>query len=154
MPKTKKTDLQVLTALLGMPGGKLTSNEKTVFQRMYDDVAGGMVISLSKKQRAWLDGVYDKHDLDKPQNRGTTRVRVLDKSRLHKEAPKKTPFQETSDGKAQLEAFRRVENPTPENLVSALLPGMRRLIEEKAKDRGKPFEELATAFVRTLYDRV
>ena len=65
MPKTKKTDLQVLRALLSMPVGKLTASEKSSFQGMYDQVASGRVISLSKKQREWADAAYDRHDLDK-----------------------------------------------------------------------------------------
>lgn len=64
MPKTKKTDLQVLRALLGMPEGKLTTSEKRAFQHMYDNVASGMVIQLSKKQRIWTDSTYDKFKLD------------------------------------------------------------------------------------------
>lgn len=65
MPKTKKTDLQVLRALLSMPPGKLSASEQTSFQAMYDQVATGWPHSLSMKQRAWADSVYDKHDLDK-----------------------------------------------------------------------------------------
>ena len=65
MPKTKKTDLQVLRALLSMPPGKLTTSEQSSFQAMYDQVASGRQLSLSQKQRMWADSVYDKHDLDK-----------------------------------------------------------------------------------------
>lgn len=80
MPKTKKTDLQVLRALLTLPIGKLTSGEKSSFQMMYDQLATGQQIGLSKKQRAWADGVYDKHDLDKPRAEGARKVEVKDKS--------------------------------------------------------------------------
>ena len=65
MPKTKKTDLQVLRALLSMPPGKLSASEQASFQAMYDQVASGRQLSLSMKQRGWADSVYDKHDLDK-----------------------------------------------------------------------------------------
>ena len=65
MPKTKKTDLQVLRALLSMPPGKLSTSEQSSFQAMYDQVATGRQLSLSQKQRMWADSVYDKHDLDK-----------------------------------------------------------------------------------------
>lgn len=57
------SDLQVLRALLGTDG-KLTSGEKRAFQAMYDNVAAGMVIQLSKKQRIWADSIFDKHKLD------------------------------------------------------------------------------------------
>lgn len=80
MPKTKKTDLQVLRALLNLPLGKLTSSEKSSFQMMYDLLATGQQIDLSKKQRAWADSVYDKHDLDKPRTEGARKVEVKDKS--------------------------------------------------------------------------
>ena len=65
MPKTPKTDLQVLAALLSMPVGKLTPHEQQVFQGMYDNLAAGRVVKLSMRQRAWADEVYDTHDLDK-----------------------------------------------------------------------------------------
>jgi hypothetical protein len=64
MPKTKMSDLQVLRSILGMPDGKLAPGEKRAFQAMYDNVAAGMVIQLSKKQRLWADSVFDKHKLD------------------------------------------------------------------------------------------
>jgi hypothetical protein len=64
MPKTKKTDLQVLRALLSLPADKLSTSERSAFQAMYDQVASGHVLSLSFKQRAWADAVYDKHNLD------------------------------------------------------------------------------------------
>lgn len=82
MPKTKKTDLQVLKALLNMPMGKLSSSEKKSFQAMYDQLATGRQISLSQKQRAWADGVYDRHDLDKPRAEGAKKIEVKDKSLL------------------------------------------------------------------------
>jgi hypothetical protein len=64
MPK-KKTDLQVLRALLSLPDGMLTPSERSSFQAMYDRVASGNVAGLSPKQRTWADQIYDKHDLDK-----------------------------------------------------------------------------------------
>lgn len=65
MPKTKKTDLQVLHALLSMPANKLTASEADAFQKMYDQMASGRQVALSLQQRLWADAVYDKHDLDK-----------------------------------------------------------------------------------------
>jgi hypothetical protein len=79
VPQAKKTDLQVLRALLSMPAGKLSASEKRVFQEMFDKVATGHILRLSPKQRMWADSVYDKHDLDKerppPKN-----ITVKDKS--------------------------------------------------------------------------
>jgi hypothetical protein len=81
MPKTKKTDLQVLRALLSLPLGKLTASEQSSFQAMYDQVATGRQLSLSPKQRAWADGAYDRHDLDK-ERPPARKVEVMDKSLL------------------------------------------------------------------------
>lgn len=152
MPKTKKTDLQVLTALLGMPAGKLSPNEKTVFQRMYDDVAGGMVISLSKKQRAWIDGVYDKHDLDSEKARGSTPVKVRDKQRLLTK-PKTTV-------KDQAELFRRraealgLPMPVPDEHLHHLLPvipfDVKRLIEREAPKKGMTVEAMSLKYLRKV----
>lgn len=54
----------MLVALLSLPPGKLTSGEKLAFQQWLDDLDSG-VVSLSKKQRAWAQGVFVKHKLDK-----------------------------------------------------------------------------------------
>lgn len=157
MPKTKKTDLQVLRAVLGLPRGKLSANEKTVFQRMYDDVAGGMVISLSKKQRAWVDGVYDKHDLDKPENRGTTEVKVLDKSRLHKEP--KSDVSPKVRAQAELVQNRARElglsHPIPDDQLDQLLSVLPssvigRITEKVAHSKGLTVEGLCRAYLRRL----
>jgi len=80
MPKTKKTDLQVLKALLGCPVGKLSSSEKSSFQGMYDKVATGQQIGLSQKQRVWADAVYDKLKLDDERTYTPQAVKVKDKS--------------------------------------------------------------------------
>jgi predicted porin len=83
MPKTKKSDLQVLRALLALPDGKLGASEKRAFQHMYDNVATGQVIQLSKKQRLWVDGAYDKLDLDNPNTAPAAKpVAVKDKQLL------------------------------------------------------------------------
>ena len=81
MPKTKKTDLQVLRALLSLPLGKLSASEQSSFQGMYDQVATGRVVTLSPKQRGWADASYDKHDLDK-ERPPARKVEVKDKSLL------------------------------------------------------------------------
>lgn len=80
--QTKKTDLQLLKALLSCPVGKLSPAEKSSFQAMYDRVATGMQIGLSPKQRAWVEGAYLKLDLDKERAFIPQRVEVKDKSLL------------------------------------------------------------------------
>ena len=79
MPKTKKTDLQVLRALLGLPLGKLSTSEKAAFQEMYDKLASGLTAGLSPKQRIWTHQVYDKHDLDN-EREAPRPVTIKDKS--------------------------------------------------------------------------
>ncbi len=79
MPTTKKTDLQVLRAILNLPADKLGFHDRKPFQAMYDQLAAGMMIGLSKKQRAWADSVYDKNDLDR-ERPAAKPVAVLDKS--------------------------------------------------------------------------
>ena len=82
MPKSPKTDLQALQALLTMPDGKLTASEKKAFQGMYDNLASGRVIKLSMRQRTWVDEIYDRHDLDKERPATTRKVSVKDRSLL------------------------------------------------------------------------
>lgn len=57
------TDLKLLQILLSLPAGRLSSSERRAFQAMYDDLSNGKVVSLSKKQRAWLEAIYQKHEL-------------------------------------------------------------------------------------------
>lgn len=154
MPKTKKTDLQVLRALMGLPAGKLSGNEKTVFRRMFEDVNGGMVIGLSKKQRMWAESVYDKHDLDNPKNRAPEAPPAP-------VAPKpKTSFVSSPKAQAQIEAFRRrrielgLPDPIPEaelpRLISTITEETMVAIDAKAKERGMASEDLAVAYIRKL----
>ena len=58
------TDRQTLVTLLSLPEGKLTAGEKLAFRQWLDDLDNG-VVSLSKKQKAWAQSVYVKHELDK-----------------------------------------------------------------------------------------
>lgn len=58
------TDRTLLLSILGVPQ-LLTTNEKTVFRRMLEDIQEGNVISLSKNQRAWVQERYDHHNLSK-----------------------------------------------------------------------------------------
>jgi hypothetical protein len=81
MPKTKKTDLQVLRALLSLQPGKLSNSENAAFQEMYDKLATGFTATLSMKQRIWAHGVYDHHDLDK-ERPAARPVAIKDKSLL------------------------------------------------------------------------
>ncbi len=55
------TDLQMLRALLALPPGQL--KQKQAFQAMYDSLAVGGQVSLSKKQRLWVAQVFDQHKL-------------------------------------------------------------------------------------------
>ena len=86
MSKTKKTDLQILRALLSMPAGKLAPSEKRVFQEMFDKVATGAILRLSPKQRMWIESVYDKNDLDK-ERPPSKDIQVKDKSLLASKHP-------------------------------------------------------------------
>jgi hypothetical protein len=81
MPKTVKTDLQILKALLSLPKGRLTAREEQGFQGMYDKVASGHQAGLSIEQRMWASSVYDKHDLDKERPPARP-VAIKDKSLL------------------------------------------------------------------------
>ena len=56
------TDLQVLRLVLSLPHEAL--KERRVFQSMYENLATGRQIKLSKKQRVWVDGVFYTHKLD------------------------------------------------------------------------------------------
>jgi len=60
-----------------MPPGRLTN--RPVFQAMYDSLATGKAISLSKKQRAWAEGVYKENKLDKRSFPLKQKVEVKDK---------------------------------------------------------------------------
>lgn len=57
------TDLQMLRAILVLSAKRLKPAEKRAFQGMYDDLQNGVIIHLSKKQRAWVKSVYQDHDL-------------------------------------------------------------------------------------------
>lgn len=78
-----KSELQMLRALLSMPIGKLTHAERGAFQGMYDLLATGRQINLSKKQKVWVLTAYDKHDLDK-ERAAVKPVEVKDKALLRK----------------------------------------------------------------------
>jgi hypothetical protein len=90
MPKTAKSDLQVVQALLSMPVGKLTGAEKSAFQGMFDNLTTGRIVRLSMRQRAWADEVYDKNDLDK-ERPPAKKIAVRDKS-LVESARARVPF--------------------------------------------------------------
>jgi hypothetical protein len=62
MPKPQpRTDRATLSALL--VSGKLNGHQQTIFQRMFDDIVGGVRISLTMKERAWADSLYEQHKL-------------------------------------------------------------------------------------------
>jgi hypothetical protein len=74
--KAPRTDRATLSALLTC--GKLTSSERTAFQQMYDDIMGGRVIDLSKKQRLWADSLFEKYKLyeERAATRAAARTRI------------------------------------------------------------------------------
>lgn len=76
----------MLRAILSLPAGKLNISEKKSFQGMYDQLVAGMMIGLSKKQRAWADSVYASYDLDR-ERPAARPVAVLDKSLLKGKKP-------------------------------------------------------------------
>ena len=84
MPKGPKTDIQVLRALLSLAPGKLSTSEKTAFQEMWDKVQTGLILRLSKAQRAWTDAVYDKHKLDE-ERPPVRNIPVRDKSLISRQ---------------------------------------------------------------------
>lgn len=71
----KLTDLSILKILLSLPAGKLSN--RNIFQSMYDNLAIGKIISLSKKQRAWVERVYKEHKLDKKPLAAAFRQKVV-----------------------------------------------------------------------------
>lgn len=79
--KRERTDKATLNALLTC--GKLTSGEQTAFQHMFDDLMGGKIIELSKKQRLWADSVYEKYKV------GEIRSLVRKEARARIQKPEK-----------------------------------------------------------------
>ena len=77
------TDLQATQALLSLPQGKLSESEKKAFQGMFDNLMAGRVVRLSMRQRAWVDEVYCKHNLDK-ERPAMKRIAIKDKSLVPK----------------------------------------------------------------------
>jgi hypothetical protein len=57
----KVTDNVLLRSLIGSK--KLVGKELASFQNMWDDLATGRIIQLSKAQRAWADKRYTDLDL-------------------------------------------------------------------------------------------
>jgi len=80
--KPTRTDRATLNALL--TSNKLTRSEQVAFQQMFDDLVGGKIIELSKKQRLWADSVYEKHKLGEVRAaaRKEARARVRTEDRL------------------------------------------------------------------------
>lgn len=74
------TDIKLLQILLSLPAGKLSTSEKKAFQAMFDGLANGKYIGLSRKQRAWAEEVYRKNDLHKKPLPHLKRVEVKDKA--------------------------------------------------------------------------
>lgn len=74
------TDLHMIRALLSLPVGKLSTSEQSAFQAMFDQLATGRQVSLSVKQRAWVNSAFVTHRLDKGEQPPLKRIQVKDKS--------------------------------------------------------------------------
>jgi hypothetical protein len=57
------SDMQMIRALLLLPAGKLSGGDKRAFQAMYDDLVNGKLVRLSVKQRAWVEGAFNRNNL-------------------------------------------------------------------------------------------
>lgn len=130
MPKTKKTDLQVLRAILNLPADRLTVSERRIFQAMYDEVAAGMVVGISKKQRAWADSVYDRNELDK-ERPAAKPVAILDKSLVQKVPVRQAPLRQGPTHKVpptlkadpqKADSAKKADAPKPALKVVASVP--------------------------------
>ena len=75
----KPTGLQMLRALLSLEPGKLTASTRKTFQAMYDALATGRQIELSKAQRGWVEGAWFEHKLDK-ERPPSKKIEVKDKA--------------------------------------------------------------------------
>jgi hypothetical protein len=58
------SDILMLESILHLPTGKVAESTRVVFRQLLDDLNNG-VVSLSKKQRAWVEAVYRDNDLHK-----------------------------------------------------------------------------------------
>jgi hypothetical protein len=83
--KVVRSDRATLSALL--TSGKLTGGELSAFQQMYDDLMGGKIIDLSKKQRLWADSVYEKYKV------GEIRAQVRKEARARVQTPQVFPWE-------------------------------------------------------------
>jgi hypothetical protein len=61
----KPTDLTVLRALLDAGKKHLSENETKAFSGMLRDMEAGIIVRLSKPQRAWAEAKYNHLNLDR-----------------------------------------------------------------------------------------
>lgn len=73
------TDIKLLQILLSLPVGKLSTSERKAFQAMYDGLANGKYIGLSRKQRSWAEQVYMKNDLHRKPLQKLKKIATKDK---------------------------------------------------------------------------
>lgn len=143
----KLSDLQILRALLSQSDGTLSPSEKRAFQHMYDNVAAGMVIQLSKKQRLWLDGVYAKLKDDRKLQPGQKKVEVKDKQLLRPQPTSKASL-------LQRARALGLPDPVPEDKLPLLFEGLsaaeKSAIARRASEKGCSSETLALAYVKRL----
>lgn len=62
---TSPTDMTILRALLDAGKSHLTTLEEKAFRNMLSDLANGVLVRLSKAQRAWVEQKYYHLNLDK-----------------------------------------------------------------------------------------
>jgi hypothetical protein len=73
-----KTDLTLLRALLDAGLKRISGSEEKSFKGMLRDLESGMVIKLSKAQRAWVESRYNALDLGRAYtDRAPPKVKVI-----------------------------------------------------------------------------
>ena len=90
------TDLGMLKALNQIKD-KLASSTATSFRRMKEDMEGGSIVALSKKQREWVERVYRENDLHKQEGKALPpppggKVKIVSTT-----VPSKYPWERTDD---------------------------------------------------------
>ena len=78
----KSSDRHILTQVLSLPLGSLSSSEKSAFQHMFDMIASGRQAKLSFKQRLWVEEIVEKFKLDQGEQPPPKKIEVKDKSLL------------------------------------------------------------------------
>jgi len=73
-----KTDFTLLRALLDAGLKRISLSEEKAFKGMLRDLEGGMIVKLSKDQRAWVESRYNALDLQRAYvNKVPPKVKVI-----------------------------------------------------------------------------